>query len=213
MTPNSSRTLRLTFNPVNKGEILGSLTFTYIEDEEVELESDLEQNLIDDGVLRANSYSNARDLGVLQTVKLTGIGGVFGLQINDTDFNSEEPRSEDITIESTADATLGASDATDGENPPDPKSDPKAGVKIRGSRISMDYSKITTGTSSTKVFEIKNTGDTVIETMITNTEGEELSSTAVAGKNKRMSLRFSATKLTIEPRSSALVEVVVEVIF
>ena len=185
---------------------MGLLTFTYIEDEQEK--GAPEEELLHERVVRADSYSNAKDFEVLQTVILRGIGGVFGLQINGMDFGSV---SKGIPAESTVVGDPGTT--PDGENPPESRNDPNAGVKIQGSRISMDYSKITTGTSSTKVFEIKNTGETVIETIITDTEGNEINPTNMTGKNRRISMRFSATKLSIEPHSSAFVEVIVEVTF
>lgn len=203
MAPNTSRPIRITFKPKSKGLSSGALSFTYIE-EDIQPEAGLEQIRLDEGVLRVKTFSNAKEFEVLQTVKLQGIGGVFGLQINDCDFEEKvKTNGSQVANESTI--------PNDGKATELSSTQRKDGVKIQGNIISMDYSKITTGTTSIRTFEIKNTGDTVIEAIITDLNGQEIGSGPVCGKNNKMKMVFSATKLKIPPNSSVWVEVLVEV--
>ena len=211
INPNCSRTIKITFNPANKGEFLGLLTFSYIEEEESQ------EEVLED-VYRDEAYSSAKEFEVLYSIKMQGIGGEFGIQINDCSLDAETPVMNEEFKSSTKKEEGGNVKSDSKQSPnsgsiqPQTKTNTNAGVTISANRISMDYAKITTGTSVTKTFEIQNTGDTVIETMITDFNGAEIKEGSFFGKNKRMSLKFSTTKLVIEPHSSAKIEVIVEVI-
>ena len=209
MAPNGESPVRVIFDPLDHGQVSGVLSFSYIEDDKIETEAELDNELVKSVIRRTKTYSGSKDIGKLLEIKLVGIGGVFGMLVNDCDLEKENQGIESINNQLEENPSDNVPQQDDRHEPPTYK----GGVQLSKRLISLDYAKVRTGKPSKKSFTISNTGDTVLEIMITDKNGQEIKDNYILGRNNRMSLTLSGISFSIDPHHSLVIEIIAEVIF